>query len=365
VNGATGPEAPTAPRPEEPEGIVAAALTATSAEQVDELMARLRADGCANDRPVGDRWGNRALFTAAGGSYDHKLIELVTNMQDAVVLRAAIERDGPDVVRRADLFPDPASAVAGLLAGVPERELASLCRVELHAFGTERSRSRTLVFRDRGTGMTPNEVVGSLLKVGSSQKDGLRWQLGAFGRGGLTTLPNSRNWVVVTRKQPSLLVPGEEDAVTVVVVRWEQVGFRQTLTAQYGVRTAWEREGDDALPWSTPYKPSLAFEPGTHIALVGFEAEGVSVSRLGDERSIDSLLDTRLFRAVLPIELVTPALSARSDRSTILRGLGRRLEGNPRADRLEGSDVLPLNLHGHTFALPVRFFVFPAGDAGS
>jgi hypothetical protein len=153
--------------------------------------------------------------------------------------------------------------------------------------------------------------------------------------------------------------------VTVAVVRWEQVGYRQTLTALYLVDRPWEREGDAAMPWSVDADQVPDFFPGTHLAIIGFEAEGIGVSRLGDERSIDSLVDTRLFRGVLPVELVTPDMPDRANRTTLLKGLGRRLEANPRADRLEGEDVLPVNLQGHTYTLPVHFYVFAAGDSGS
>ena len=67
------------------------------------LAARTEADaGSLNDliatelgsrfyRPIGDKVNNFGLMTTSG-SYDYKLIENVTNMQDALLERAAAER---------------------------------------------------------------------------------------------------------------------------------------------------------------------------------------------------------------------------------------------------------------------------------
>ena len=212
--------------------------------------------------------------------------------------------------------------------------------------------------------MSAAELPGALFRVGSSRKDGVLWQQGAFGRGGLTVLPNCAAWVVITRKQPAHLGPGESDLVTVAIVRWIRVGNRQTDTAIYQVTSPWENDGDIALPLTIPAE-ECDFAPGTHLAVIAFEAEGIWVSRLGDERSIDTLLDTRLFEPALPVNLVTPALGAREERVTVLRGLGRRLSDNPRSDRSEGSEELPFMHERTTYRLPIRYFLFPAGDVGS
>ena len=68
-----------------------AARTVADAEKVDELIAA--AVGHRFERPVGDKVNNFGLMTTSG-SYDFKLIENVTNMQDALLERAAVERYG-------------------------------------------------------------------------------------------------------------------------------------------------------------------------------------------------------------------------------------------------------------------------------
>lgn len=349
--------------------LVRIALAATRSSDVEALRLALEEAGAAHQRPVGDRWGNRGLFTAAGGTFDHKLVELVTNMHDAVVHREVARKVQPQALSAtefANLFESPEAAVQSLLGGRAKAELAPLARVELHSAdeGVEARRQRTIVFRDEGIGMSPGDLPDALFRVGSSRKDGLLWQMGAFGRGGLTVLPNCKAWVVVSRKQPELLSPGELDVVSVAAVRWVRVGNRQTSTAVYQVTSPWEHDGDTALPFTVPAE-ACEFAPGTHLAVIAFEAEGIWVSRLGDERSIDTLLDTRLFEPALPLTLRTPVFGDRGDRQTVLRGLGRRLLDNPREDRLEGREELPFNHDRRTHRLPIRYFLFSSGDTGA
>lgn len=344
------------------------ATQAVSISEVQTLWDELNRAGAIHQRPVGDRWGNRGLFTAAGGMFDHKLVELVTNMHDAVIAAAVARRpghEGPSAPEMASAFSSPQAAVESLLAQRTRTELANEARVALHLAGAEgeHRRLRSLVFRDFGVGMGRDEVPSALFRVGSSRKDGVLWQQGAFGRGGLTVLPNCAAWVVVTRKSPDLLGPHEVDEVTVCAVRWVRVGNRQTDTAIYQVTSPWEDDGDVALPLALP-AGQCDFAPGTHVGVIAFEAEGIWVSRLGDERSLDTLLDTRLFEPALPVRLIAPALGARDERVTILRGLGRRLADNPRSDRSEGHEELPFMHDRTTYRLPIRYFLFPAGDVG-
>lgn len=349
--------------------LVTQATQALSLSAAEALWQAIDESGGRHHRPVGDRWGNRGLFTAAGGTVDHKLVELATNMHDALVFAAVAADLGARPTSElafATAFDSPASAVEAMFAGRTRADLSAQARVELHLAGAEgeHRRLRSIVFRDHGCGMSPGELPGAMFRVGSSRKDGVLWQQGAFGRGGLTVLPSCAGWVVVTRKQPELLAPGEADVVSLVVVRWIKVGNRQTDTAVYQVTSVWERDGDVALPLQVPAS-ECDFAPGTHLAVVGFEAEGIWVSRLGDERSLDTLFDTRLFEPALPISLVTPALGARDDRVTVLRGLGRRLSDNPREDRIEGREELPFMHDRVTYRLPIRYFLFPAGDVGA
>ena len=361
--GGAGVVTPDRPSAEEARGLYEEALEVESPEQLDALWQRM-APFAPYERPVGDRWGNRGLFTAAGGNFDHKLTELVTNMVDSLLLRRAVEVHGEEALdpdNSTELFETPAAASVELYGPSAMSDGTVSARVELRSAGSDRKRERTIVFRDLGVGMKPDDIADSLLRVGSSRKDGVLWLMGAFGRGGLTVLPNAYGWVVLSR---SSLEP--EGGVVLTVVRWQQVGNRQTQTALYRVVKHWKRDGDRADPLVLPVAACSDFECGTRIAVVGFRAEGIWVSRLGDERSLDTVIDTRLFEPPLPVHLTAPVLGERRARLTKVRGLGRRLDDNPRSDRIEGSEQLPFGYDGRTYQLPVRFYLFAAGaDAGT
>jgi hypothetical protein len=78
--------------------------------------------------------------------------------------------------------------------------------------------------------------------------------------------------------------------------------------------------------------------------------------RSGDEKSFDTVFSTRLFRPVVPIEYRNNI--TRPDRSETLDGLERRFDDNPGEPGAEGTDVLPFNLNGNSYHLPVRFRLF-------
>src|SRR5436853_7891967 len=108
--------------------IIRAALAARSiqeAEAVQELIAR--DVGRSYGRPIGDRVNNFGLIST-GGSYDHKLIENVTNMHDALVERYAARRFGD---LGAVPYGSPREAAEALFAEVDQSELARQATVEI------------------------------------------------------------------------------------------------------------------------------------------------------------------------------------------------------------------------------------------
>jgi hypothetical protein len=76
------------------------ATEAVSLSGAEALWQAIEDAGARHHRPIGDRWGNRGLFTAAGGTVDHKLVELATNMHDALVFAAVAADAG---MAKADL----------------------------------------------------------------------------------------------------------------------------------------------------------------------------------------------------------------------------------------------------------------------
>src|SRR5437867_4271522 len=81
--------------PNDSKKIIEQALSARTVEQaatVQDLIAS--SIGARNQRPLGNTWNNQGILTGSRSSYDHKALEVVTNMQDAVLELLAIQKYG-------------------------------------------------------------------------------------------------------------------------------------------------------------------------------------------------------------------------------------------------------------------------------
>ena len=336
-------------------GIVQKALKACTAAQAHEVQELIvKAIGGRYQRPVGDRWNNQGMLTASGSSYDHKALELVTNMQDAVLeLHATLRHGSYNEVP----YRSPHEAASSLFAAQPTKERAKNLFVTIEKAVPGSSKKKiTLAMRDRGCGIVPEEIPLTIFQIGTNHKNGVEWQQGKFGLGGATTYINAEAVVLISRRDPRLLVGPEEDRIAVAVVQWERA--KTTINAFYLVTEPWDMTRRSIPVFSIPARDYPGFEPGTHVALIGYNTKGLG-SRSPDHRSFDAVLNTRLFRPVLPVSyrnnLVAPG------RLRVLDGLERRLQDNPgESDRI-GEERLPFNYQGTTYHLPVRFRLFERG----
>lgn len=336
--------------------IINAALDAATPEAASAVQELIRVQiGAEYRRPVGDKWNNHGLMGAAG-SFDLKLIEPVTNMQDAVIERKALAKWG---AREVVPYQTPHEAAADLLSGSAS-DLASLAKVTFKeatvSLGVtakaRHTKMLTAIFDDQGCGMRPEAIPNTIFGIGGSHKESALFLQGAFGVGGALTYRNASAVVVVTRRAPELLTTGEADLISVAVVEWQE--NTKGRTAFCLVTTPWGEPGDVAVPWSAPASDFPNFEPGTHVALIAYRVDGYHRQREGDEKSFDVVANTRLLRPVMPIRFVNETTRARN---ITLRGLENRL-ANAYRDFPTGEETLPFTYRGTTYLLPVRFTIF-------
>jgi len=334
--------------------IVAAALLARTSDEAAAVQSKIvMAVGETYQRPLGNTWNNQGMLTASGASYDHKAVEAVTNMQDAVIEWFAVKKFG---ARAKAPYKTPSEAVVDLCSTMSTKELAALCTVTVDAAVKPPGKKKvTLTMRDRGCGIANSAVPDTIFRVGAGHKDGIDWQQGTFGLGGATTYRNADKVILVTRRQPELLTAGEDDRITVAVVEWER--HRTTINAFYLTTSSFDIDNPagwvGAVPFSIPAADYPDFEPGTHLALIRYGTANFN-RRSGDEKSFDTVLNTRLFRPVLPIEYRNNM--TRAERPETLVGLEKRFADNPGIR--EGSDALPINIGGVTYQIPVHYRLF-------
>lgn len=332
--------------------IVRAALEATTAEDalgVQQMIAM--AVGDEHFRPLGDRWGNFGLLASAA-DYDLKLVELITNMQDAIIERAALSTYGTRASAAAALK-SPGEAVSVLFGSGGPETLPEVTFLESDP-PASKTHKLTVWFEDRGIGMTPNSIPETIFALGGSNKEDAPYLQGAFGLGGELMYRNSDYVVVVSRRAPELLAEGEEDRITVAVVQWN--AQTKTQTAVYLVDRPWNRPGDQALPWSCPASEYPEFAAGTRISLISYGTNALYRRREGDERSFDTIVNTRLYRPMFATRWRN-YLARGEDRATNLRGLRSRLDTTAHDFAVE-HDQLPFVAYGRQYFLDISYVVF-------
>jgi hypothetical protein len=343
------------------ERIIHAALAARSEADAVRLDGMITAElGSRFYRPIGDKVNNFGLMTTSG-SYDYKLIENVTNMQDALLERAAMARFG-----NLSLVPygTPREAAAALLAGRGEAELARCAGVEFFegVVPAKRSRRITPVFRDEGlrhrarlrgrldlrAGLgTQVEVLVAAGRVRDRRRHDIPQRGGGRAREQART-GDAPGGGPDPRRRLSLAALGEGEGP--VLPRHERLD---------------EGRNPRAMPWSAPASEFPDFAPGTHLALIEYGTERLHSIRHSDNpNSFDRVLDTKLFAPISPVRFRNHLI--RADHARVRRGLARRFEDNPRTDRRERTANMPFRVGGQTYELPVTFYFFDsAGRAAT
>jgi hypothetical protein len=336
------------------------AHTVKDARAVNSLIASSVGERYA--RPLADRANNHGMMGGALPSYDALLVELPINGIDSVLEHHA-RLKYPNVPANKMPWKTPREAADELFAGQDKDQLGQL--VQFHNYPADQHPSKshriTPVVRDFGVGLTPKMVPETVFHLGSKYKDDLLWQQGAYGLGGAITYRNAQLVVLVSRRRPELLKDGEEDRITVAVCDWQE--HTKGMGLYYLVTSDW-RNNSGAEPWSAPASEYEEFEPGLHIALVGFQTKKFYKSRT-DRDSIEVMLQTRVSDPVLPIGVHNHV--AKGDHFKVPAGNKLVFKNNPRPDRADEDDMLLVQVGPNAYQLPLRWHVFrngPNADMG-
>lgn len=306
--------------------IVEVALRARTGKDIDEVEKLLRSAGMTSRRFLGDQEANWSSLSSPAESTSI-IWERPVNMLDGVIELEA-ERRGqfdcasPAAAVRA-FFGVPSGGV-GELSNREREKLAKFCLIQL-LDSDDSSRRPTLAFRDRGTGISTGEIPETILSLQKSNKLRKPYTHGIFGKGGSTACVFSDGTIIVTRKQPDLLQPGEEDRITVAVVREDTAPDMGLPFYRYLV-------GDDELPYSVPANASPSFEPGTYVAHINYLAGKMGQQNWNNEESIYAFAETVLFAPTLPYLLQDARSGSANMRPverrepSVLSGLGQRLD---------------------------------------
>ena len=198
------------------------------------------------------------------------LIERVTNGIDSLLELAVLLHPGS--------IPQTPEAAARLL-GVPNggiqemsdterRSLAENLVVTLRESGVKRR--PTVCIEDRGVGQHPSQFAKTLLSLNESNKVSKPYTMGTYGQGGSVTFGFSRYTLVLSRRHPDLLEPGQEDLVGWTVVYEEQTDPSKNILPRY----VWV-VGADGTPFTLPASLFPDLEHGVRVTHVEYDVQSL------------------------------------------------------------------------------------------
>src|SRR5262249_42311655 len=139
------------------------------------------------------------------------------------------------------------------------QKLAEEVTIEL-LDGGSKTRPQIMI-RDRGIGLTGNQIPKTILSLGASNKIDKMYLAGAYGQGGSTTLAFSSDATLfLSRRQVDLLPEGEEDWVSVTFARFEELDPETNKNGRY----AFLVDGDGHVA-GVPAARLADFEAGTLV----------------------------------------------------------------------------------------------------
>ncbi len=180
-----------------------------------------------------------------------------------------------------------------------------------------------ITIRDHGMGQTPARIHKTLLSLGQSDKADKPYLIGVFGQGGSSAFSVSEYSIVVSRRAPSILRPGESSGAGWSIVRAIQPKGRRD---HYYAYLAASRDGD--VPSVDAAEAEKAgFGHGAHFCHIKYDFGG-SASAVA--RLLYQALNHVLFNPILPYDLFTlkpkpePMLGTAQRLARQVRILGRQ-----------------------------------------
>ena len=205
-------------------------LAAQRTQEVEQALGVYEAanSGKCGFVPVGRRPNNRGAIEVASDA-GRSIIERVTNMLDAV-LELEHEKHGGKPNCRTPR--EAASAWLGVsekdgLSALSNRERQNLAELAvLRLEPGEGSQSRIVTVVDRGIGIEPQDLEGTILSLNESNKIQKHYLAGTYGQGGSSTYAFCKLTVIVSRRRSG-------DRVGFTVVKYEDLPVEQFKTGHY------------------------------------------------------------------------------------------------------------------------------------
>ena len=271
-------------------------------------------------RPVGDQSSNAGAIEASPDEIN-PLIERVVNGMEAVIELKWIQHTPTKLPPRTPkkaietLFNIP-NGEARLLTEEQARSLADQVQLVLRG---DRDRPTVLV-RDRGIGIHPNDFPESIVSLGQSDKGERPYLIGMYGQGGSSAFEKAEYTIIVSRHHPDLL-DGRQDLAGWTIVR------RHLATRVHRYSYLVDPDTREVPAFDGSVADAVGLPHGTHVAHVSYRNLGPFAVQQITNRAYFTL-NYRLFDPLIPWTL-TEERSMMPRASRTMRGVPYRLRQLP------------------------------------
>ena len=333
-----------------PAELYRALVDASGLAEVNDAIARFEASYLEGVKwvPVGARQNNRGIIEVAADP-GRSLVERVTNAIDAVLEAEHDSHDGRPECR------SPREAASAWL-NVPDAGLGSLTirqrqrladRVNVLVLAGDNRSARILEIRDHGTGLTPEQMPGTILSLNESNKMSKHYLAGAYGQGGSSTFAVSACTLIASRRN-------QNEPVGFTLVRFRDLPPEEYKVGHYVYLTF----GGSVL---LAELPNNDFARGTQVRHFGYDLTNYNNSR--GPGSVYGLLNQVLFDPVMPIWLDNRVTNYRRTIIGSKNGLsGAAEEGDGTADVTHRMPMFYVSL-GELGRVGIEYWVLPAPTA--
>ena len=309
--------------------IAAKLFSAKTAHDIETIIGSIPD---ANWRPLGDRANNYAPVNVGADAADGWAEKVINGidaiLEDEVELAGDYELDSPRAA--AEKYLDVPGGHVWNLDDDKRRPLAARLVVTMRS-GTDKD--PTIVVDDAGIGQHPDSFHKTLVSLNESNKRDKLYLMGAYGWGGASSYAFSAYTLYISRRDPRLLSPGQQDEVGWTIVRYnplDQERFSKTGVYEYlvlpGDPGAIRRFDPSALPadrtnWHGTIATLIDYRLGRYSTAAAWEPKE-SLWVIGNAVLFDPVMPF-LLRDERPKSVA--ASEANSLRGMVIHGTGTRL----------------------------------------
>ncbi|MDE2695160.1 MAG: hypothetical protein OXH97_01420 [Chloroflexota bacterium] len=324
----------------EARNIIDSLLKAQTEQDVHRCLdgADLLDDSCW--QPYGGVPNNSGAFLNQQASARGALVEKVVNSIDATLMAKAYEcgdlPDGPVPQSMLEASERYFNIRAGRLAEITtgQRRMIARENVQVVFSGHKKDQGRpTITVTDQGEGQSPSAFPHTFLSLSATNKMRIPFVQGKFNMGSTGAVPfcgsEHHYQLILSRRHPAAPGSHERWGFTVVRRRSPQADERASQFEYLAPGGQIPEFSADALPiWMSSDGSASDLQHGTLVRLYEYDI----TERTAANFDFSRMLNRRLYRPPLPIQVVETRKFSRSGNEEIVPGLATRLDEDTSSD---------------------------------